>query len=1282
MTSKYPLTITAIIFLVLIAGSLFFWINNLSNEFGAYYYYSSGNDTKAAEELEKEKKAMDPALYSLYSAYLSRRNDLKKSNEELIQATSLAQKDQKILFEIYLNQALNGYLERSPKAIEEALKKGEALSEKNKDWIIFFEGLRDFLLGENDKALKILSEQRPTSFVSKWWNKAFDHYFPPDWFFIHIAKINIEKGNLFQTRESLAEESKGASPKTLEQINMLIGLSYIKEASGKGYSAALPYYKLALSYFEKVPMDAIAYRDLRDQIVEKIANQMTGLIEANEFGELPFYAEKLKKWDASKKYTPVIENLLLEHLNSQFNSKNWKNVQHLAVSLNNLLADPQERLQLEQKFEKSARHALAYDQLEDSLNLFNMGLLFSLKEHEIKQIFSDYVGANIFELVNLDNDNLTLLIPYANLWGELQSDHKIKMAMAVEVAALGQEFWLKQQFEKGINLFRLSASLSPEKDIIDRLIAEKLKQNYEKANTTDNIEELKGLILAKQQLQLPDNLFHEKEDSAKKIEQAEALFQQNHLDEALKKALWVLEIEPGNQKALSISGLVFYEKGEYEESLPYLKKLKPLNEQENEALAISQVIAGDSAKGNAILEQIEKGKSLNSDAEMRIGLGLLERGKPAEGLKWLEKINNPGEEVFAGIAYAYYQLRQWDKALEYASKLSSPYQNLDAIKGLILYSDGALGKIDESEKLLENLLTHPDTTPLPQISQPFRIFKKNILDLQTPDLIAGTFYKNIKKDYPKALSYLEKGNQTNPIALTEIGEIFFQEKQWSQAVEYLNKAVAEKSPSAQILKEKLLPLLGESYLKLGDDIRSANFFYDYFNLFPQQTAYRNSYAEALINLRLYTDACKQLKMPEIKSFTSADKLNDIACLVHTGQFEEARDKGSLWLAQQPQMPLTSQLKMLEIMIPLRDAALTETTLEKVKDEKKLTLEEKEALLSFWIAVAQYEKAEELAKSLEQELKLTFEGLFLLTQLNAALSNYQKAALYGKEALKLDPDNPKAIDLLNIADFDIHTIQDQIVRIKNKIKEKPETFFPLLNLVKAYVAIAIKENKENPGKPIDEISTLKIGYQQVEALSKVQPNLPEVNFLLGKIAYLLNIKPIALNALKKAATYDISYALAYRYLAQFYFQQGDIPAALQNIKYSLQYSPFDPDAWLLMGLIYRQLDDALDALSALDRAILYRPNEPEAYIVSAGIKLEFKNPEGAKAALDKALKLDPNNEKALKLMLITLYDPFLKLDETKLPELRKEQKEVYDKLHKLDPEGTEKLLKKLKENNLD
>ena len=90
-------------------------------------------------------------------------------------------------------------------------------------------------------------------------------------------------------------------------------------------------------------------------------------------------------------------------------------------------------------------------------------------------------------------------------------------------------------------------------------------------------------------------------------------------------------------------------------------------------------------------------------------------------------------------------------------------------------------------------------------------------------------------------------------------------------------------------------------------------------------------------------------------------------------------------------------------------------------------------------------------------------------------------------------------------------------------------------------------------------------------------------------------------------------------------------------------------------------------------IKFFPKDPESYVNLAKLQLEIKSPEEALVNLDKALELSSNNREALRLLLITLYDPNFQADSENPSSLTLRQASTYKALHDVDPQEAERIL---------
>jgi tetratricopeptide (TPR) repeat protein len=1273
----------AILFLAVFMLYLFFNEDEEKSRSRALDYFIKGNYEQAEEALKRGQKEMDPIQYYLHSAYLAReKNQLDVSNQDLKKAAGMAEKNPKnkgILFEIYLNQAFNAYLLGSPQGMETPLAAAQALMGNN-EWLNFFSALHDSLLGSHKKPLKV-----PTTPISLWMKKMEESFFTPTWLKTEQMLAKIAEGNIVEVRQQLEQESQNANEKQLEEINLLLGLSYIKEGSEKNVSVATPYYQLAFSYFERIPIQSERYKIYRNEILKQLELQINGMIDANLYADLPFYIKILENWHANTTLEKMKGRLLFK-LNKQAAESNWQAVYGILAALNPIMKEKDAREKIQQRFENLIMEALAEGNTPSLPSLWKATLPFSSDEKKFTQKIAGQTAIDIFDLIPLDNSDLVLTKPYIEFWNQLIKDPMQRLLFAETLIDIAEKlFEMENQREKSLRLISIAYAFPDEKgqQILKGNLEHIFKQVYASTLEADNTDLLKFLITAKEQLRLESLNLHVKEDVEKQLNASLDLFKMRKWTKAMQKAQWVLILEPNNQVALRLKGLIDFQNSNYEGALTSLKALKQQDGQTEMALAISEAIAGDRSHGFALLDKLSQQHLFNSDIYLRLGFGLLERGQPELSLKWFRLIEPPNDETLAGEAYAQYLMGNWQAALDLYHRLPDTFQQMEGMRGMAFNALLALGRNQETEALLNEILSSGSlkSTGLAIYSSPFQAFKTSILDLQTPNLIVGTYYKDVKKDNQKALDYLEQVLPATPQALLEMGEIFFQQKNYAGAIDLLKKALDESQGhfQNQQIREFALPFLADSLIQLGNELAAIEAYSSYFAAYPKEIKHRASYARLLMKIRRYDLALEQFKiLDSAHALTSGDKIDFLACLLHTGQFQKAQTKATQWINAQPPLSLSDQLLIAQWMTLVGDRSMVQRILDKLPPPEQQGLDIQMALINLWITLGNYEQADRLAKVIQPELEKSFQGLLLLTKLNDRLSKVPEALKFALQAEQMEPHHPEINEIWEIEEADLKTLQEKIDQVRRKFEKDPTNLSLRLDLADALSDRVVALYRLDSTQLPQNNTELRGTYVELTKIAEQVPNLPRLYFLIGKLGYLLDEPKDAQEALQKAIHLDPSYLEAYLYLAMLYFSQKDGGKAIDTLQAGVRFAPQDPDLWLEMALIYSKLDDSLDALTALERAIQYKPNDPKAYLLMAQIKLDLNNPEGAKTALEKILKENPHQIEALRLMLRVLYDPFLteNIDTT---EVKRQQEKIYQTLHSLEPKKAELLLNQLRKN---
>lgn len=300
---KLLISISFIAFLA-IAGWFFF---HETKDQKALHAFQQGLLEDSIRELEKNKEKFSSAEFALLNGYIEReKGDLQRSNADLQAALNQSSKP-RLKEEILINQAYNAFLEKDRESLHKAVKELEKLRSK---WSPFFNSLASFLKHGNTSNLSKLEKISVPTSLSPWMETAFSSSFTPYWYGIRNATSLIEEGNTVQARQQLDKLSETAGKMEKEQLTYLIGLSYLKEASERPAIAATPYYKLAVSYLNRIPFYEERFQKERSDAVSRLQRQIQSLIEEKQFQDFPFYATLIEEWGSGNDRKSFAEQLV------------------------------------------------------------------------------------------------------------------------------------------------------------------------------------------------------------------------------------------------------------------------------------------------------------------------------------------------------------------------------------------------------------------------------------------------------------------------------------------------------------------------------------------------------------------------------------------------------------------------------------------------------------------------------------------------------------------------------------------------------------------------------------------------------------------------------------------------------------------------------------------------------------------------------------------------------------------------------------------------------------
>ncbi len=1272
---SYVKTAIATIFVLigLLVGYMFFAFDSSYELNLAYDSFLKGEDQQAQHELEKVKDTLPADQLALYHAYISRAlKQLPQSQEYLKQAASAAKPDSSALLEIRLNQALNAYLLRDNAALQVAVADAAKIS-SNHPWVVFFEALERFESADYLKAMELWSVRSERTPLSGWMKKSFDSIFTRPWMVLTLSRCQIEVGKYLIARQTLEEEFEGANEPEATEINFLLGLSYAKEAQEKTPSGAAPYWKLAMSYLNRVPLQNERYNTDRQQLIAIVEKLVKQLLEAKSYNDLPFYASALQGWGADKTLNDMA-SVVITHLNQALNDHQWKRVEELAVLLNRMLPDGDNRQNLQRRFQALAANALSGANIEQVTEYWAVAHLLSSNPDQMASDFAAKTAAKIVALLPNDDATLSKTMPYLRFWADIDKSPDSRLTFATSLLVEAENAWLTPGGEnKAQQIITAASSLVPTESsaAFNEQIQKLIVRVYEEISKRDDVEKLPSLTEVAKRYHVILDISSDAQ-LQKHAASAQELLRQGRYDEALSRAQWILSFKPEDPQASFIAGIILYEKADYFKAKQLLSSLTNPTPAVREALAVSQFLTGDTEQGMVTINELKSKRMLQDDTLLRLGLGLLIQGKPTDALVWLQQINQKMPEVLIAKAYADYLLKQYDNITVDLRQLPTPYSGLDGVRGLAIQTDIALGHLDEAEQALVKLLRQPEQPPTAGFSAAFQQFDQLRFSELSRYFLAGLFFRDIRKNNEAAVKYFRLIKNPTPGMLIVRGETL-------QALGHNDEAIADLKVAVDqgidpIARLKAIPLLAMALEARQRRLEALTMFQYYYQLQPNSNEFRAQYARLLQKLRRYDLALEQYsKLGTWDKLSPEDIVGYATSQFNLGHSNEAVKIGNQFLDSLPPKPIAQQLAMSRLMAKVDNLKSTWPILKTLPPVGQLSLDEAMELAQFLMEIASYNQVATVISAKSKEFQSNVKGLTILAEFADRLGRNQEAIGYIQAAKKLDPNN---FDLDAALAYYTRTIagREAIVSdLSRRTQQEPlDTSLRLAYTHQlAWLGnLARSIDKRNSDRYQSEYQK---GTFWLEKTTKVYGEIPEVRCIMGELLSLLNKPKESIIAFRDTLTLDPSYAEAAVSLANIYATEKDRKSAIRMLFQATQYEPDNAQTWVKLANLYRDDGNLYEASHYYQSALKFSPNDIELYITLAKVFLEVRNPEDAKVVLEHAVALAPKNIVALSLLLQNLHDPMLSASDDEAKELAAEQQKVYMQLHSLDPKGAEKLL---------
>lgn len=1207
---------------------------------------SRGDLDQAEDELNDQRNLFSDPEYYLYRAYILRvKGQLQASDDELkkAQKASLQGEAPDVLQEVFLNQAYNFYIEGKQEEMAEAIGQVEKISSRENEWVKFFKSLNERMGKGEARSLK--GWQKPEKLVplSDWMKQEIVDNFNDFWFFIQDVRNDIILQNYTLARRKLEEKSGKATETQLEDINALLGMIYIKDAASKPKLASGPYYKLAFTHFDKVPMNQKRFAGDRAEVLTLITKQINFLIAEKQYQDLPFFASVLRKWNALEE-TEQLQAILMVILKEQSSGEDKKKLKNIIETLDQLVTDTAKREVLDRMFIDLINQSLSKGNLEPADTFWEGAKLFSNDSDALSIELGNQTAQTALDLVPLDDDQLDQSLPYFEFWSLLTKNPEARLAFANQLLQLAPSIWASDQNPgKSLQLIRLASGM----------VTLKQAEDFQK-----RVEETISLI----------NKQYEE-----RILQAKKLYEDGKYAEAWKILEHALKMNNKNQEALLYAGLTAYQLADYPHASNYLQKVQKNDEEVKLPLVVSQAILGDKKQETKLLEGDLKGQ-LTQELILRITLGSLMYGQPDTSLIWLGKIEGDNSEALALRFIVPALNKNWEHALQNYGAIPNEYKALEGIQGLYIQTLIGLNKIKEAEAEMnvegkvKNVKSDETFPPL------FQAFIKAKLNIYSADYIAGLYYLSYKKDPKKALEFIGKIQNPSPQVLLKLGMIYDALNRDDEALKVLSKALSNAENQKEIIQEA-------TYL-MATIYSENSLFYDavikyeqYFELVRESLDERLDYAGALIQVRKFKEALEQyLKVEKSKALTIDDQIRVIECLIHLNQDADAKKRMGTLLLGDTKLSAIQKVKTARLALITKDQVYVNRILTDLQKQDS-DIDSSINRLGLLIMVGDYVNAKKIIDTKNKAFQDNADALFLLAKYYTKQGDLEEARKYLVSSLHQNPKNRSLVQLQERLFADKISIDVRIEEILNQLKIYPENISYTVDLSRQYIDRGIEEHSNDPHRSVETLVDIRKAIALLEPLEKKYDVFPEIYFLLGQAYFVSDKNKETLEYLQKALKIDPSYSEANKYLALTLIElkrPNDAIAALQD---ALRYDPDDAEAWKLMGDAYLMKGDALSADTAIGYALKYEPNNPQYYLFLGKLKLTLENPEEALTNLEKALKLAPNDHETLIALYATLSNAHLLRTSPKSAELKNRRDEIFEILKASNPEEAEKLRKR-------
>lgn len=570
---------TSFMFICLSLG-LFYKNSHQSNNRQVYQLFEAADYKMALAYTNELEESSNSAKFPLYKAYILREQDkltestaaLKKALRRLIPSQTVDD----LAEEIHLNLLLNAFLSRDHHQFQESLSNFRPLPPSLNPYIDLFFGIEAFLNQDYQKALPIFQKHQlhyssihSTSF-SPWMKLVFEEQFNKDWINKHIVICFIEE-SLYSLANKKLDEM--LDDNNMDSIHLLRSFCYFKQSRDNPCEIALTLHASALHEINVLNLKKIRTdKELADDLKKMVLSLQAHILKFAKTGSLDEFSLYLNSFQffANEEEIEILAKLLIKIINQ---------------------LDEDTSFTLLQKIEGKTLVKLLYINRQLMEEMIKKGDLENLnKTMQLMKPFSskdfDFVAstnkiATEFALTCLKGESAKteLGVGLLNFYSQHETDPKSRLELAKKLVDLAKYSWLQENYEKAIKIWKMAKDFPSNQD--KPLILENLEQTifslYKNAANHElgipcfyaakavKILELNRLTLCNQK------------QKNRIIEDATYFYSKGHNNIAREKALFILELDPENEVANRIIGLIAYENGNFEKAYAHLIRIKQPN---------------------------------------------------------------------------------------------------------------------------------------------------------------------------------------------------------------------------------------------------------------------------------------------------------------------------------------------------------------------------------------------------------------------------------------------------------------------------------------------------------------------------------------------------------------------------------------------------------------------------------------------------------------------------------------------------------------------------------